>query len=91
MRQNTIVHTASEMWIQNHKSKNLRLSMGKKLVRTSAVIDNVSFRGTHLRMIYADRSSYVIRDSFFPDMFADGDPTVMDKDVPFRRNRREGL
>lgn len=49
-------------------AQNTRGSIG--LRASSVVVDAVSFRGTNLRMFNANNSSYVIRNSFFPDMFA---------------------
>jgi len=37
------------------------------------VVDDVTFFGTHLRMVYADASSVIIRNSVFANMFADGE------------------
>ncbi|MCA9218481.1 MAG: CotH kinase family protein, partial [Planctomycetales bacterium] len=34
------------------------------------VIDNATFRGTHLRMVHVDSSSVIVQNSTFPDMFA---------------------
>lgn len=46
-------------------------SMGSiGIIRSRALIDHCTFHGTHLRMIYADSSSVIVRHSIFPDMFA---------------------
>ena len=40
------------------------------VIDSDVVIDNVRFRGTHLRMIYGRNASMVVSNSDFPDMFA---------------------
>lgn len=42
-------------------------------VRSELVIDNVTFRGMHLRMYYGDDSNVIIQNSYFPDMFAENE------------------
>ena len=46
-------------------------SIGVK--KSSVQVDDVTFRGTHLRMIYGEDVSLVVRNSTFPDMFAPGE------------------
>lgn len=43
------------------------------LVNSELLVENVTFRGTHLNMINAHSSSLSIRNSFFPDMFAENE------------------
>ncbi len=51
------------------------------VINSSAVIDDVSFAGTHRRMVYGNNASLVVRNSDFPDMFAeDEDPAVLGLD-----------
>ena len=52
-------------------AEDLRGSIG--IDHSQLLVDNVSFRGTHLRMIESNASSYVIRHSTFPDMFAENE------------------
>ena len=40
------------------------------VINSQLVVDDVSFAGTHLRMIYGNNASLVVRNSVFPDMFA---------------------
>ncbi|NIP94235.1 MAG: hypothetical protein GWO24_12580, partial [Akkermansiaceae bacterium] len=40
------------------------------ILRSQCVIDDVTFSGTHIRMIYTDDASVIIENSIFPDMFA---------------------
>ncbi len=40
------------------------------IIRSQALIDHCTFHDTHLRMIYADRSSVIVQYCDFPDMFA---------------------
>jgi len=40
---------------------------------SEVVIDNVSFSGTRLRMVYSDSASVIIRNSIFADMFEPSD------------------
>ncbi len=37
---------------------------------SEVIIDNVTFRGTHQRMIFTDTSSVIVQNCAFPDMFA---------------------
>jgi len=47
-------------------------------VNSEVLIDNVTFLGTHLRMVYAANSNLIIRNSVFPDMFtADESPDAL--------------
>ncbi len=46
-------------------------SIGVK--KSSVQVDNVTFRGTHLRMIYGEDISLVVRNSTFPDVFGPGE------------------
>ena len=46
-------------------------SIGVK--RSSVQVDDVTFRGTHLRMVYGEDASLAVRNSTFPDMFAPGE------------------
>ncbi len=41
------------------------------VISSSAVVENVTIHGTHRRMIFGNNASLVVRNSFFPDMFAD--------------------
>ena len=41
------------------------------VINSNALIDNVTVAGTHLRMIFGTNVSLVLRDSVFPNMFAD--------------------
>ena len=40
-------------------------------IESEVIIERCSFRGTHLRMVYAERSSMIVRFCDFPDMFAE--------------------
>ena len=51
------------------------------VIDSTAAIDNVSFKGTHLRMVFGSNASMVVQDSVFPDMFAENeDPAVIGLD-----------
>ncbi|MCH2061569.1 MAG: lamin tail domain-containing protein, partial [Verrucomicrobiales bacterium] len=41
--------------------------------RSEVILDNMSFAGSHLRMVYAESSSVTLQNSTFPDMFAPGE------------------
>ena len=43
------------------------------VISSTALVDNVSFRGTHRRMIFGNNASLVVRNSYFPDMFAENE------------------
>lgn len=40
------------------------------VIRSEALIDNVTFKGTHQRMVFTDFASVIIQNCVFPDMFA---------------------
>ncbi len=51
------------------------------VINSQLVVDDVSFAGTHLRMIYGNNASLVVRNSVFPDMFAENeDPAQLGLD-----------
>lgn len=51
------------------------------IVNSQARVENSTFGGTHLRMIYSSASNVVVRNCDFPDMFAPGeDPAVLGLD-----------
>ena len=43
------------------------------VVNSHAAIDNVSFAGTHLRMIFGNNASMTVTNSTFPDMFTENE------------------
>ena len=43
------------------------------VINSSALLDDLTFAGTHLRMVYGNRASLVVRNSVFPDMFAENE------------------
>ncbi len=45
-------------------------------IRSNVLIDNVTFRGSHLRLINADSSSLLVQNSVFPDMFSPDETAV---------------
>jgi len=48
---------------------------------STALIDNVTFRGTHLRMVRGSNASMIVQNSVFPDMFAEDEiPTQLGLD-----------
>lgn len=51
------------------------------VVNSAALIDNVTFSGTHLRMIFGNNASMIVQNSKFPDMFpGDEDPAELELD-----------
>jgi hypothetical protein len=51
------------------------------VINSDAVIEHITVRGTHLRMIYGQNASLVVRHSEFPDMFpGDEDPIALGLD-----------
>ncbi len=40
------------------------------VIDSDAVLEQLTFKGTHLRMVYGSNASLVVRNSDFPDMFA---------------------
>ncbi len=51
------------------------------VLNSQALIEGVTFKGTHLRMIYGVNPSLVVQDSAFPDMFAaNEDPLTLGLD-----------
>ena len=64
--------TAGENIIAHADFEYAQSSLGSiGLDQSAAVIDDVSIRGTRLRMIYSRRSSYRIQNSYFSDMFGE--------------------
>ena len=43
------------------------------VISSQLIVDDVSFGGTHRRMIFGNNASLVVRNSFFPDMFAENE------------------
>ncbi|MFP6873885.1 MAG: lamin tail domain-containing protein [Verrucomicrobiales bacterium] len=59
--------------------------------RSEVMLDNMTFAGSHLRMIYADSSSLTLQNSIFPDMFAPGEsPIDLDLDNISEHVKGEG-
>jgi hypothetical protein len=59
--------------------------------RSEVMLDNMTFAGSHLRMIYADSSSVTLQNSTFPDMFAPGEsPIGLDLDNISEHVKGEG-
>ena len=59
--------------------------------RSEVMLDNMSFAGSHLRIIYADSSSVTLQNSVFPDMFAPGEsPIGLDLDNISEHVKGEG-
>ncbi|MFV2065593.1 MAG: lamin tail domain-containing protein, partial [Pirellulales bacterium] len=60
-------------------------------VDSQVLIDGVTWKGTHRRMVYANRSSLTIRNSIFPDMFAPGEsPAALGLDNVAEHIKGEG-
>ncbi len=43
------------------------------VIKSQCVLDDVSFARTHIRMIYTEDASVIIRNSIFPDMFTESE------------------
>ena len=51
------------------------------ILKSQFVIDDVSFQRTHIRMIYTEDASVIIKNTRFPDMFTDEEgPAELDLD-----------
>ena len=51
------------------------------ILKSQCVIDDVSFQRTHIRMIYTEDASVIIKNTRFPDMFTDEEgPAELDLD-----------
>jgi hypothetical protein len=46
------------------------------VINSTAELDHISIGGTHLRMIYGNNASLAVRNSVFPDMFAEDEHPV---------------
>jgi hypothetical protein len=51
------------------------------VINSNALLEQITVRGTHLRMVYGQNASMIVRDSDFPDMFpGDEDPIELGLD-----------